>query len=47
MLSSYELGVSLLIAATVVGYGYVTDAALAIRKTVAGRVYRRQTLGLT
>jgi hypothetical protein len=46
MLSSYDLAVSVLIAATVVGYGYVVYACLAIRRTIAGSLYRRQALGL-
>jgi hypothetical protein len=46
MLSSYDLGVSILIAATIAGYGYVAYAALAIRRTIAGGVYRKQALGL-
>jgi hypothetical protein len=47
MLSTYDLEVSVLIAATLVGYGYVVYSALAIRRTIAGRIYRRQALGLS
>ncbi|MDA4127663.1 MAG: hypothetical protein OK452_10775 [Thaumarchaeota archaeon] len=46
MLSSYDLAAGVLIGATILGYGYVTYAALAIRRTIAGGVYRKQALGL-
>jgi hypothetical protein len=46
MLSSYDLEVSILVAAMIAGYGYVSYASLAIRGTIAGGVYRKQALGL-
>ncbi|MDA4126594.1 MAG: hypothetical protein OK452_05255 [Thaumarchaeota archaeon] len=46
MLSSYDLAAGVLTGATILGYGYVTYAALAIRRTIAGGVYRKQALGL-
>src|SRR5438309_9739380 len=46
MLSSYDLEVSILVAALIAGYGYVAYAALAIRRTIAGGAYRKQALGL-
>lgn len=46
MLSSYDLASIALIGITIAGYGYVTYSALAIRRTIAGAVYRKQAQGI-
>jgi hypothetical protein len=46
MSSSYDLAIYIIAIATVLGYGYTVYATIAIRRKIAGSVYRKQALGL-
>ena len=46
MLNSFDLAILALLGATLVAYGYTTYTAIAIRHTIAGRIYRKQALGV-